>query len=460
MTIRKITAFGLALVALLGLAAITHGVVVGSRTTLIISPPPEANQPSNGNSDNSVVSQDGGKAKYVAWESTATNLVPGDGNSKKDVIVMERTQQEGNVGGKLSLGSSNSSGQPGNGDSGNPYIDGDSKRAPKCLVFESTSTNFDKADKRADSDIYLKNLNSKKTELVSDKGNAKNPSVDGECEFVVFDAGGKIFVRELAKDKTSQIARGSNADVQNNGKGVAYERGGQIYYTAFQKLFNKGNPIVKNKGSEMVVSKGSQGVGNGQSKNPDMDDNGYYVAFESTSTNLCTGLCTGVSGVDANGPISDIFRATISSRAPTKDKMQMASYSFGVQQQGNGASNNPAMTSAGENILFDSEATNLAEKPDIIPDANGPIRDIYYWNYPRERKTGNVSRESRDDSVPRQAGTGQPYNGPATQPAVSNRANYISFTANIANQSGDLNGGGISDIFLRFLGSSDEGRQD
>jgi hypothetical protein len=190
-----------------------------------------------------------------------------------------------------------------------------------------------------------------------------------------------------------------------------------------------------------------------------MDDNGYYVAFESLATNLCVALCVGISQ-DTNG-VSDIFRRTISAEAPTRDRMEMVSYSHGgghVRAQGNGPSNNPAMTGAGENIAFDSEATNLRQSLHIADrnvDPNGRMRDIYYWNFPRGRMSGNVSRESRSG---RGLDDGGYFNGPSVNPSTSSRANFIGFTSSQTGLSGEANGAGIADTFIRFLGGGPEGR--
>jgi hypothetical protein len=254
------------------------------------------------------------------------------------------------------------------------------------------------------------------------------------------------------------IAQGSNPDMETDGKGVAFESGGQVYYQPFRFEYRRG--FVKLGKRKLVSSTPAGGAGNGTSKNPDMDDLGRYVAFESTATNLC-GDCTGVGG-DRNGATSDVFRRTISKEAPTPDRMQMVSYSQGcsssspgsknVDAQGNGGSFNPSMTGAGENIIFESEATNLKESSGIqVADPNGPVRDIYYWNFPRGRKCGNVSRETRS-AEPRESGTGQPLNGNSYTPALSQRANYIGFTSELSGHFGEKNGRGIPDTFIRFLG--------
>jgi hypothetical protein len=143
--------------------------------------------------------------------------------------------------------------------------------------------------------------------------------------------------------------------------------------------------------------------------------------------------------------------------------MQMVSYSQGcsassphsrnVDAQGNGESNNPSMTGAGENVVFDSQADNLRESAGISKaDPNGrAVRDIYYWNFARGRKCGNVSRESRNEDR-RESGTGQPYNDNSQNPSASNRANFIGFTSEQTGDSGEANGRVIPDVFTRYLG--------
>ena len=447
------------------LAPIAVAQVNGDRQTKIATP-----ASANGAGENTTFSQDNRAARLLAFDSAAGNLVAGDSNSKRDVFALKRGSREGDLSGVLVRASvAGRNGAQANGDSKQPSLDGDQKRKPHCVAFETTATNLDsqtrpahRLDRSSDSDVYLRDLNRKRTTLVSvGHSGARNGVVDGECEFVTYEASGSVFVRDLEAAKTTRIARGTNPDQQTNGKGVAYERRGQVYQQSFQKVFNKGNQTVKRIGRELLVSAGARGRGNGRSANPAADDNGHYVAFESTATNLCTNLCQGVSE-DQNGAVSDIFRRTISSKAPTRDKMQMVSYSWGVsadfpegvKAQGNGPSNNPAMTGAGENVAFDSAATNLRQSPGIKNvDPNGSVRDIYYWNFPRARKFGNVSRESRPGKALEAGGF---FDGASTNPSSSNRANYIAFTSAQSGLSGEANGESIADVFIRFLGGGPE----
>jgi len=461
----------LACAALAGLAAVAaHGQVNGDRQTMILSAAPGGGA-ADGDSDNIAFSQDNREIKYIAFDSSATNLVRGDTNGKRDVFVLVRSKRgdHASLAGRIIRVSVGPRGRQANGDSRLPSIDGQTGENPHCIVFESRATNLARGDRSPDWDIYLYDTRKKRTILVSPGiKDARTGVVDGECELVTFESRGRIYVRALHLRKTYRIARGTNPDQATNGKGVAYERNGQIYYQAYFEKFRskkKGGPYIKKNGRERLVSANARGRrGNGVSKNPTVDDNGWYVAFESTATNLCEGGrgCPGLGTVDRNGPISDIFRRNLNPRrAPTKEHMAMASYSQGctaknpgaktVDEQGNGPSNNPAMTGAGENIVFDSEATNLRQSPSIrVADGNGPVRDVFYWNFPRKRKCGNVSRESRGEGA---RGTEDTLNGDAVRPAASNRANFIGFTSTLSGQVGELNGPAIPDVFVRYLGA-------
>jgi hypothetical protein len=450
---QRALAAALTLTAALATTPVAEAGVNGTRETRIAQPPA-----ADGASDHTTFSQDNRVVRLMAFDSAATNVVAGDGNGRRDVFLFKRAGGFSLLG-SLERVSVGARGVEPNGDSVKPSVDGDTKSAPHCVTFESTATNLDRRDRSADTDIYLRDLRRRTTTLVSvGHASARDAVVDGECEFVTYEAGGSVWVRDLEDGKSHRLARGTDPDQQTSGKGVAYERGGQIYYQGFQKVFNHGNPIVKKMAPELLVSQGAKGRGNGPSRNPVMDDNGHYVAFESDATNLCVDLCAGISE-DANG-VTDVFRRTISPKAPTRDRMQMASYSHGdgqVRAQGNGPSNNPAMTGAGENIAFDSEATNLRQSIHIAErntDPNGTTRDVYYWNFPRGRMSGNVSRESRSG---RALDDGGYFAGATTNPSTSSRANFIGFTSTQAGLSGESNGPGIADVFLRFLGGGPEG---
>ena len=453
---RSVLALALCALLICSITGLAFG--AAGRETEIVDPPT-----ANGASDDIAFSQDGREVKYVAYDSSASDIVDGDANQRRDVFVLTRSHPgtSADFSGVTSLVSVGNNGVQANGDSTAPSIG-----AQPCIVFQSTATNLDKHDNTPDSDIYIRDLTRKTTKLVSlGLTNAEDPSVDAKCQVVAFSANGVVWIRDLVKQKTSRIAVGGNPAIQTNGKGLAYVRGGHIYDQQIVRKFRDKNNYVKN-GREILVDKNAAGqIGTGVAANPVTDDNGYYVAFESTSTNLCQpSACAGIGGGEGRfSGSSQIFRRTINpAKAPSHDYMQVASYSQGcsasdptakqVDQLGDGDSNDPSMTGAGENIVFDSQADNLYEpgRSPATADPNGrAVRDIYYWNFPRGRKCGNVSRESRDDSSPANGG---PVNGDSVDPAASKRANFIGFTSNETGLFGESNGREFQDVFMRFLG--------
>jgi TolB protein len=428
----RLAAIGVAVGLAATCSALAQADVHGTRATAVISR--NADGPSSGGS----FSQDGRRVSYFAFASSANNLVRGDSNGHTDVFVLHRN----GLGGSLSRVSVASNGAQANGDSANPSVDGDDSHFPHCVAFQSTATNLDSHDASPDSDVYVHDLRSGRTRLVSGDAPAPafNPVIDGGCRIVVYESAGTIFARSLRSAHSSPIAAGSQPDLQTNGKGVVYTRGGQVWYQAIRRVH--GN--VVRAGGERLVSAGGGGPGNGYSSHPSVSDNGSYVAFESTATNLCVNACQGRSD-DSNGAVSDVFRRTMSAHAPTHDLMEMVSYSHGSGAQGNGPSNDPVISGAGQFVVFDSAATNLRPTRDGV-DPNGATRDIFLWNFPAGRGYGNVSRESR----PGQQGA---FTQPSTNPSMSSHGNYIAFTSMASGQLSNASRG-VPNVLMRFMGGA------
>jgi hypothetical protein len=108
----------------------------------------------NADSDDPSISADG---RYVAFESNATNLVAGDSNSKLDVFVRDRnagTTTRVSVGGLATQG---------NNDSFVGSISADGR----LVAFESDATNLVAGDANAKRDVFVRDLVSGTTSLVS-----------------------------------------------------------------------------------------------------------------------------------------------------------------------------------------------------------------------------------------------------------------------------------------------------
>lgn len=134
----------------------------------------------NDASYNPVLSPDG---LLVSFASAASNLVPGDSNGFNDVFVHDRST------GLTTRVSIDSSGAEGNSDSYSATISGDGN----AVAFSSDATNLVPADSNRRTDVFVHDLFSGRTELVSmnsaghegnDDSAASSLSADGQ--FVAF----------------------------------------------------------------------------------------------------------------------------------------------------------------------------------------------------------------------------------------------------------------------------------
>jgi hypothetical protein len=94
---------------------------------------------------------------YMSFYSTATNIVTGDTNSNWDVFRYSR------VSGQTELVSRDSSGSIGNGRSYGASLSGDGR----YIAFWSASTNLVTSDTNGTEDIFIKDLNTGITEILS-----------------------------------------------------------------------------------------------------------------------------------------------------------------------------------------------------------------------------------------------------------------------------------------------------
>jgi hypothetical protein len=486
----KLVTLGLACVAALVVAAVAVAAVAGlPRGTAIISPPggsPASDGPSDSTAytddgaragsstpavdpivntprpmDNLEFSQDNRQVRYAAFDSLA-GMAGTQADGHHHVYLFKR-RGGGKTTAQVLDGQLVRIDPNAGGDSVKPSLDGQTlhgNRAttPHCVVFQSTSM-LTSNDSSANWSIYLYDVKTKSFTLISPQGaDARDGVVDGKCRVVTFEQGGQVYVRKIGGGVT-QITKsgkgGFNPDMQTDGKGVAYDREGQVYYRSFGTRFRKGIAV----GGEKLVSINSHNrPGNGSSEMPAVNDNGAYIAFESKATDLCDGTKTRCGTHDANGDVMDVFRRTMpGKKAPTKDVMEMISYDGKERFQSDLESDQVKITGAGEQACFRSfgvETHNHKFRPDRH---TGPFQHIYFWNFPRERMIGAFSGESKEGrssntELQRDDGTAA-FNWSC---AISSRGNFIGFSSDTEHMAGDVNGH-TTDMFIRFMGGSDEG---
>jgi hypothetical protein len=421
----------------------------------LLSPPATSNHMkrplewANGDSDHTAFSQDSRNVRLVAFDSEASNLGIADHNRVRDVYVWRRAFGAGNLRGRLLLASVSSGGAAANGPSSRPALDGEGDIRPHCVVFESLATNLDRRDRSADSDIYLRDIRAGRTTLMSAyRRDAHNAIVDGRCESVTFESRGAVFVASVRSGRVFRLTLGSDPDQQTNGEGVVYVREGQIRHRAFH-LNQRGTRIDVVR-ERLVSDTPTARPGNGVSSAPVVDDQGFYAAFESTSTNLCgPRRCPGAPR-DVNGRGSTIFRRTLSRHAPTKDTMWML--------DGNGEAHSPAMSAAGEAIAFIGSGERPYYRDGV--QKRVPVRGVGRWLISRRLHRDRAGKQFRTGCIVYCAEM-------SSNPSISAHGNYIAFTEHmeefcVAERPrgfpGDRDCPAFTDAFIRFIGGSHEGR--
>jgi hypothetical protein len=444
----------------------------------------------NGPSRNAAVSHDQRVARYIAYESDASNIVSGDTNGQTDIFLVRRQRPYGQNGtpwkaANTVLISRARGDQPANGRSYLPSIDGDSHHAPRCVAFISDASNLVPGDTNHKPDGFVYDIPTGKITRVSvdsdghqADGGTSDISISGHCKRVAFTSD----ATNLALTDTDKPAwKPSLTKEAAAGTRQVYVHflGGTSQNAVFKDL-------------TFLASAAPDGApGNGDSGEASIARSGKTVVFSSVATNLAANDRTPASDVyrrtivrtysraakgrgvqtlqgkvtlvsatpvddagdgpsrhptvsddgryvafetdatdillsDSNG-VTDVARADLGSSAP-KVSWVSSTRTDGI---GDGASHDPVISDGGEFILFDSLATNLRPTPKHHRDSNG-VQDVFLWNAP----TRNVSLESRD-----------PNNGylsyPSQRPATSSRGNYVAFE-------------GLSpqgqQIYLRYLG--------
>lgn len=185
------------------------------------------------------ISADG---RFVAFESYARNLVPNDTNNRLDVFVHDRQT------GQTSLVSVNSDGTAGNDTSYNSSISADGR----YVAFASEADNLVPSDTNISMDVFVHDLQTKKTIRVSVDGNggqgydwSGGPAISPDGRFVAFESWaeqlvpgdtnkrGDVFVRDWQGGVTTRVSIGTGggqgdersheAAISKDGRYVAFE---------------------------------------------------------------------------------------------------------------------------------------------------------------------------------------------------------------------------------------------
>lgn len=274
---------------------------------------------SNGGSHDPVVSADG---RYVAFRSSAANLVAGDANGQQDIFRKDVET------GTTVLVSVSSTGVQGNALADDPQISDDGNR----IAFHSDATNLVATDTNAARDVFVRDVSAGTTVRVSisssgtqGNGASAEASISGDGTTVAFqsdasnlvgsDTNAKtdVFVRVLATGVTSRVSVSASGTQQTkaseepslsgDGSIIAFDSLGSGLVSGDTN--SRKDIFIKDLTTGVVtrMSVDTAGVqGNDTSRNASLSGDGTTVAFESDSTNLVANDTNGTQDVFVRGP--------------------------------------------------------------------------------------------------------------------------------------------------------------
>ena len=278
----------------------------------------------NGPSNRPVISADG---RYVAFESTATNLILGDTNGFSDIFVVDV------ITGAIDMLSLDASGTRANNSNFRPSI----SSTGRYVSFESSATNLVSSGTSVGvSHIYVRDRD------VSGSG--------------TFDTTGNISTVLVSQSSGGTAANGNSLQsvLSADGRYIAFASDATNLVSsdtnAVRDIFLRdrtGGTTTR----VSVATGGTQATG-GDSRTPSLSSDGRYIAFASSATNLASG--------DTNG-VSDIF---VHDRTTTTTQRISVSTSGteAVDPSATGfklGSINPSISSTGRYVAFASLANNL-----------------------------------------------------------------------------------------------------
>lgn len=335
----------------------------------------------NTDSANPVISANG---RFVAFESRASDIVANDNNGAIDVFVYDASSNA------AFLVSTSTNGVSGSGDSFAPRFSADGN----LVVFVSTADNLTANDTNGTGDVFVRNLTTGVTTLVSvstngqsGAGASSSPSISTNGRFVVFASAAPDLAANDANNNTDVFWRDLNS------------------------------------GMTALVSVNTNGQsGNFISFDPTINPAGTGVAFVSQATDLVPLMD---NNIQTDVYFRDVFNAVTLpvSRNHTGAAM------------GNAGSSTPIFDRSGSNVLFVSIATDLATS-----DNNGE-QDVFLWN--RDTQAHELISVNSSGTA-----TGNGASG-VTAASMSAGLRYVTFFSDASDLVPNTDSNGVADVYVR-----------
>jgi len=314
--------------------------------------------------------------RYFVFASYASNLVPADSNGAIDIFLRDLEL------GLMQRVSLSYEFWQGNGGSLEPRIAADAS----CVVFSSAASNMVPGDTNSEQDIFVRDLTTHTTELISvdssgNQGDKRShyPDVSADGRFVAFESDATNLVPGDTNDRTDVFLRdrlaGTTIRASVGWAGNQLSRdsfsaqvtsdGQTVFFVTRAANVVLGDPNDTRDifaydvatGSVEVVSLADDGSwSNGSSTNPTPSADGRYVAFMSGATNLTH---------DSAGPAQN--HAYVRDRLTGRTTLQ----SRGPWGAANHSTYNCTISDDGSTVAFTTWADGL-----VPGDTNG-LLDVY-----------------------------------------------------------------------------------
>lgn len=276
----------------------------------------------DGDSGHPDITADG---RYAVWESTATNQVTGDTNGEYDIFLRDR--ELFTIAERVSV---STSGGQGSGQSRDPSISDDGDR----VVFISNAGDLISPAAPIRTNVYLRDRSGSTTTLIS--RTTAGAIGDGGCSDAMISGDGTTVV--YASDSTDLVTGDTNAV-------------DDVFVTAIAT------------GETRRVSISSDGdQADGSSGHPAISDDGRYVAFTSTATNLVDDDGNGVQDAFLHDLATGVTRRVSATTDGEDGDGEVGAYL--------------ALSADGLTVAFSSTSSNL------VDDDTNAVEDVFTVDLP------------------------------------------------------------------------------